>query len=129
MNKYILIFFVLLLSRCHTNDNHKLSKNIKWNNRYVDEKIIRKTIRRLVDSDKSNQAINILDTLIYFNNSKGFLYFEKGYVEGYNFHHEAAIKDYKIAKNLGFDTTGCQFMIEASQQALDNEKLINDKIK
>ncbi|WP_144913689.1 hypothetical protein [Mucilaginibacter frigoritolerans] len=78
----------------------------------IDEKKLRITVKELTRTNKSDQALKLLDSLIYLNKQNGYLYFERGYVEGYNFHSAAAIKDFEMAKSLHYDNNACQSMID-----------------
>jgi hypothetical protein len=120
MNRYLTIFLLFLLLGCHKNQKGNSLENIQSGSHYG-EKQIKATVRQLIDSNKSDQALKLIDTLISHNKQNGYLYFERGFVEGYKFHHGEAIKDYKIAESLHYNKTECQFMIQISQKAI-NEK-------
>ena len=61
------------------------------------------------------------------NKQNGYLYSERGFVELYKFHYEAALKDFKVAESLHYDKMQCQSMIQFAQKAIDIEKRINEK--
>jgi len=130
MNKVLILLAIFLFWGCISNKKKNLSENIKYGNHYVDEKQISKIIRKLVDSNKSDQALKLLDTLNYSNKQNGYLYFERGFVEGYNFHHEAAVKNFKMAENLHYNKKACEMMIDASQEAIiQRQKTLNEGVK
>lgn len=130
MNKYLNIFLIFSFLGCHKHEKHNLLKNIRSDSRAFNENQIDKTIRQLIHSNRSDQALKLLDTLILYNKQSGFLYFERGFVDGYNFRPEAAIKEFKIAESLHYDKEECRRMIKFTQIAIDErQKVINERIK
>lgn len=119
----------MLLLGCHKKEKPNSLENIRWGNHYVAEKVVKKEIRQLTDSNKYDQAHKWLDTLISLNKEKGWLYFERGFVEMHGFQNEAALKDFKIAESLHYDKIECQQMIWVNQKVIDGNKLIDEEIK
>jgi len=106
------LFFWLIMSIGGCSNGYKRT-GIKMDGRYVDEAEIHQTVKGLLSSKKSEQAIKLLDTLILNNRGNGYLYYEKGFVKGHDFQCESSIDDLKIAQKLNYKKKNCQYLIDA----------------
>lgn len=83
--------------------------------RTYDRKVVRKKIIELVDEKNFSQAKHLLDSLIRDNPKDGYLFYEKGFIEGAQFQTGPALKDFKTAESFNYDKEKCERMIRGVQ--------------
>ena len=103
-------------SKKHVNTKHV--KNIKFMGQVVSAKNIRDTVETLIKAERFREAHSLIDSLIVANKDNGFLYYERGFIKGFESENESAISDFKTAEALHYNRHKCERMIFFDEGAI-----------
>jgi len=113
--KNTIVGFLILCLWSGINSSCSRPKDNSEQHRTYDRKVVRKKISQLADEKSFSQATRLLDSLIHDNPKDGYLFYEKGFIEGAQFQTGPAIKDFKTAESLNYNKVQCERMIGGIQ--------------
>jgi hypothetical protein len=126
VNKSKIIFFVFLIfcscSRVNNNTYNNNEKNIRIGGEYFSAVKVKDSVNNLIKVNQIKKAHEVLNSLISSNSNNGFLYFERGYIKGYEFEFSSAISDFKTAQNFKYNKDQCQKMIYFCRKMMDKNE-------
>lgn len=110
--------FLILCSWCCINSSCSRPKDINEQHRTYDRKVVHKKISQLADENNFSQATHLLDSLMHDNPKDGYLFYEKGFIEGAQFQTGPALRDFKTAESLNYNKERCERMIRGVQMMI-----------